>query len=114
MYSAVVAEQLRSRGHDVVSVHDRRYCRLEGAPDEEVFAIAASEQRILVTENVPDFHRLEGEALAAGIECPGLIFTTNRRFPRGDPATIGRLVLALDRLLGEDRPMTSATFLSPG
>jgi len=40
MYPPVVAEQLRARGHDVVSVHDPEYRWLEGAPDEEVFAAA--------------------------------------------------------------------------
>ena len=29
----------------------------------------------------------------------GLVYTTNRQFPRGDPATMGRLVHALDALL---------------
>jgi len=36
MYSATVAEQLRGRGHDVVSIHDAEFRSLEGAPDEEV------------------------------------------------------------------------------
>src|SRR5215210_3264785 len=49
------AEQIRARGHDVVSVHDPDYRRLEGAPDEDLFAAALAEDRALVTENVPDF-----------------------------------------------------------
>ena len=58
MYSPVVAEQLRARGHDAVSVHDPEYRYLEGAPDEEIFAAALAEERALVAENVPDFRRL--------------------------------------------------------
>ena len=113
MYSGTIAQQLRERGHDVVSVHDAEYRRLEGAPDEEIFVFAATEGRALVTENVPDYRRLEAGALARGEDAPKLIFTTNRQFPRGDPATVGRLVLALDALLGERPALAAAHFLKP-
>lgn len=111
MYPASVAEQLRSRGYDVVSVHDPDHRELEGAPDEDVFAAAVAEGRALVTENVPDFRLLEAEALARGESTPGLVFTTNRQFPRGDPGTIGRLVRALAALLARPPAAPSATFL---
>ena len=112
MYPATVAEQLRARGHDVVSVHDPDYRSLEGAPDEEVFATALAEGRGLVTENVSDFRRLEAEALAHEQRTPRLIFTTNRQFPRGDPDTIGRLVLALAALVARP-PAAGTIFLIP-
>jgi hypothetical protein len=101
MYAPAVAEQLRTRGHDVVSIHDPDHRRLEGAPDQEVFAAALAEERALVTENVPDFRRLEADALARGEAVPGLVFTSNRQFPRGEPGTIGHLVEALHALLTE-------------
>ena len=113
MYPATVAEQLRTRGRDVVSVHEPDYRQLEGAPDEDVFAAAAAEERALVTENVPDFRRLEAEALTRGEARPRLIFTTNRQFPRGNPATIGQLVLALDALLDERVRLPTTIFLRP-
>jgi predicted nuclease of predicted toxin-antitoxin system len=113
MYPASVAEQLRSRGCDVVSVHDPEYRWLEGAPDDEVFAFAVKEGRALVTENVPDFRLLEADALARGERTPGLVFTTNRQFPRGDPGTIGRLVRALAALVVEAPAVATATFLNP-
>ena len=91
MYSGAVAEQLRARGHDVVSIHDPTQRTLEGVPDQDVFATAVAEWRALVTENVPDFRRLETEALASGGDPARLIFTTNRQFPRGDPGA-GHLV----------------------
>lgn len=112
MYSAAVGEQLRGRGHDVVSIHDPEYRRLEGAPDEEVFATAVAEERAVVTENVPDFRRLEAEALARGRPAPTPIFTTNRQFPRGDPATLGRLGLALDALLRAPPALLTTVFLN--
>jgi predicted nuclease of predicted toxin-antitoxin system len=113
MYSPPVAEQLRAGGHDAVSVHDAAHRRLEGAADAEVFAAAADEGRVLVTENVPDFSRLEAQALAEGRPAPALVFTTNRRFPRGDEATTGRLVRALTRLLNERGELTGSIFLEP-
>ena len=113
MYATTVAEQLRARGHDVVSVHDPAHRRLEGAPDEEVLATAVAEGRTVVTENVADYRRLESEAFARGEQLPGLVFTTNRRFPRGDPATLGRLVLSLDALLREQPTLSTAIFLRP-
>jgi predicted nuclease of predicted toxin-antitoxin system len=114
MYPATVAEQLRARGHDAVSIHDPDYRSLEGAPDAEVFATAAAGERALVTENVPDLRRLESEAFARGEEPPRLIFTTNRQFPRGNPATVGRLVLALDALLALPSAPSTAVFLHAG
>jgi Domain of unknown function (DUF5615) len=112
MYPASVAEQLRARGRDAVSVHDAEYRHLEGAPDDELFRVAVGEGRRLVTENVPDFRRLESAALARGDTIPGLVYSTNRQFPRGDPATIGRLVLALDALAAQPTTAVS-TFLTP-
>jgi len=94
-----VAEQLGARGHDVISLHDPDHRSFEGAPDDEVSWAAIASKRALVTENVPDFRRLEADALANGEPCPSLVFTTNRQFPRGNAATVGRLVLALDALL---------------
>jgi predicted nuclease of predicted toxin-antitoxin system len=111
MYAPAVAEQLRSRGHDVVSIHDADYRRLEGASDEEVFVAATDEGRALVTENVPDFRRLEADALARGEPLPTLVFTTNRQFPRGEPGTTGRLVEALHALANEAPTLRGSVFL---
>lgn len=111
MFPPVVAEQLRARGHDVVSVHDPDYRRLEGASDEAIFAAALAEERALVTENVPDFRRLEADALARGEAHPTLVFTSNRQFPRGEPGTIGRLVEALYALVSEAPMPRGSLFL---
>jgi predicted nuclease of predicted toxin-antitoxin system len=113
MYAPSVAEQLRARGHDVVSVHDPEYRALQGAPDEEVWATAIADDRWLVSENVRDFRRIEAHALARVEPTARLILTTDRQFPRGDPATIGRLVLALDALLVEPPTHATALFLRP-
>ena len=113
MYAATVAEQLRERGHDVVSLHDPAYRRLEGAPDEDVYTAALAQGRTLVTENIPDIRILEAAALARGETPPRLVFTTNRHFPRGHPGTIGRLVVALDELLNRPESPQATIFLQP-
>lgn len=113
MYAPTIAEQLRARGHDAGSVHDPEYRALEGESDEEVWAAAIADDRVLVTENVQDFRRIEADALARAQPMARLIFTTDRRFPRGDPATLGRLVTALDALLAAEPDLATALFLKP-
>ena len=97
LYAPAIAVALRVRGHDVVSVHKAE--PLLAAQDEEVLAAGAAAARALVTENVRDFRPLETALLAAGGYHHGIVYTSKRQFPRGDPATIGRLVRALDVLL---------------
>ena len=58
------------------------------------------EERGLVTENVRDYRPLETKLVAEGrSHHSGIVYTSNRQFPRGDPGTTGRLVQALDALL---------------
>lgn len=99
MYAPAVAAELRARGHEVVSVHDASHSSLAGASDMDVLSAVRREERVLVTENVRDFRPLESALLADGSHHAGLVYTSNRQFPRGDPATTGRLVRALDALL---------------
>jgi NADPH-dependent 2,4-dienoyl-CoA reductase/sulfur reductase-like enzyme len=97
MWSPEIAVQLRRRGHDVVAVAERP--ELRGQPDDIVFAAAQAEGRAVVTENVLDYRPLGAVELEHGRSHAGLIFTTNRRFPRHDARTSGRLVTALNALL---------------
>ena len=99
MYPYSIAEQLRARGHDVVAIGER--AGLRGAFDHQVFALAQEEGRALVTDDV-DFRSIESEHRARGEPHHGLVFTSNRRFQRGQPRTVGRLVRALDRFLSAD------------
>ena len=113
MYAPAIALELRKRGHDVASVHDAASPALAGASDPEVLSVAQAEGRALVTENVRDFRPLEADLIARGGHHPGLVYTSNRQFPRGHPATAGRLVRALDALLREDHDLRDrAIFLA--
>lgn len=118
MYAPAVAEQLRARGHDVASVHGPVFRALEGEPDEDVWAAAVADDRVLVSENVRDFRRIEADAVARAQPVARLVLTTDRQFPRGGPETIGRLVTALDALLVDEPDLATALFLkaatSPG
>lgn len=98
MYAPAIAVELRARGHDVLSVHEADPV-LVGASDDEVMAAAVSEERTLVTENLRDFWPLETAVLEGGEHHHGIVYTSDRQFPRGEPATTGRLVRALDALL---------------
>jgi len=113
MYAPIIAAQLRARGHDVASLHDPEYRRLEGEPDEEVWAAAIAADRVLVTENIQDFRRIEAGALAGAQPTARLVFTTDRQFARGDPATVGRLITALDALLAAGPGLATPLFLKP-
>jgi len=113
MYTPAVAEQLRAHGHDAASLHDPEYRALEGEADEEVWAAAIADGRALVTEKVSDFRRIEAAALARGEPTAQLILTTDRQFPRGDPATLGRLVRALDALASAPPDTAVALLLKP-
>jgi len=93
MYPSLIAAELRARGHDVVSVHEAPG---RGASDDEVFEHARSEGRAVVTENVRDYRPLAEARLVGGENHAGVVFTTEKRWPRSDP---GALIAALDSLL---------------
>ncbi|HWY19111.1 MAG TPA: DUF5615 family PIN-like protein [Solirubrobacteraceae bacterium] len=97
MYTAAVAEQLRERDHDVIAVAER--ADLRGTLDEDLLSWAQAEDRALVTDNQRDFIPIHHRRIASGHDHKGLLLTTNRRFPRGQPATTGKLVVALDLFL---------------
>lgn len=105
MYPAAIAEQLRGRGHDVAPVVEA--ADLRSRPDEEIFKVARSARRAVVTENVRDFVALAAEHAAAGEGHYGLVLLDARTYPRGAPRTIGRMVTALAALL-DQRPGEAA------
>ena len=90
MYPSLIARELRARGHDVVSVHESPG---SGTPDEQLLDHARAEGRALLTENVRDYRPLAEALLVAGDSHAGLVFTTEKRWPRASP---GALITALD------------------
>ncbi len=105
MYPAVVAEQLRHRGHDVSAMIERM--ELRSLADSALFALAQQERRAIVTENVVDFVSLADAADQRGQPHHGLILIDPAKFPRGSRRTIGRLVTELGAVLDtyvDDKP----------
>jgi predicted nuclease of predicted toxin-antitoxin system len=103
MLSAVIAAQLRDKGHDVTALQGDPGGM--GIPDTAVLARAAAEGRALVTRNVKDFVVLDAQTRAAGNPHPGLVLISTKTFPE-DRGAIPALVRSLDRLL--------ATAAAPG
>jgi predicted nuclease of predicted toxin-antitoxin system len=100
MFPAQVAIVLRERhGVDAISVRERP--DLAGHADVDVFAAAQVEGRAVVTENVRDFRPIARQWEADGKVHHGLVLTSNRRFPRARPRTLGRLIAALAMLTSE-------------
>jgi hypothetical protein len=100
MWTQIIAEQLRRRGHDVVAVVERE--DLAGKSDRELFIAAQQEQRVLVTDNDDDLCPIVATELGRGHSHIGMIYTTERRYSRHDDAIIGRMVTGLVRLLEAD------------
>ena len=105
MYSPRIAVRLRDRGHDAVSLRERR--DLVGSSDHELFAAMAVENRTIVTNNVVDFVPIFRRALADGAASPGLFLTSDRSTPRST-AEIGRFVSVLEDLVTESEGETAA------
>lgn len=99
MFSPRIATELVERGYDCRSVAADPLLRER--PDDALFAVAAAEQRILVTENVVDFERLRRDRVADTAHVPPLIYTSSSAFPR-DRRYVRRLVEALDGALKTD------------
>ena len=99
MYPAAIADQLRTRGHDVSAVTERP--ELRSLPDADVFAVAQDERRTVVTENIGDFAGIVDGADLRGEVHFGVILIDPAKYPRGQHRTIGRMVTELDRLVRE-------------
>ena len=101
MFSDAIAQQLRTKGYDVVSVV--AHPALVGLPDDQILAYATTEGRALVTANIKDFIPLDSRYRAAGQVHPGLIRVSTKTFPQ-DPGFTTAVTSALEALLsGADK-----------
>ncbi|MDX6699400.1 MAG: hypothetical protein QOE65_2797 [Solirubrobacteraceae bacterium] len=103
LYSGAIAEQLRRREHDVVTVHEAGW---DGAEDEDLLEHATTDERAVMTNNVQDFQPLFGEWAQEGRDHFGMVFTDDRSMPRSR-GTVGLYVKALDAFLAA-RPAVDA------
>jgi Domain of unknown function (DUF5615) len=96
MFSDAIAQQLRAKGYDVVSVV--AYPALVGLPDDQILAYATAEGRALVTANIKDFMPLDSRYRAAGQAHPGLILVSTKTFLQ-DRGFTTAITAALEALL---------------
>jgi predicted nuclease of predicted toxin-antitoxin system len=94
-----IARPLREDGHDVEALSDRP--DLEGLADPEVLALAAAEERILVTRNSRDFAPLLREWAEAGRPHAGCVLIWTLKHD-----DFGPILEGIRRLLAE-RPEQS-------
>jgi hypothetical protein len=98
MFSAVIGEQLRAKGHDVLAVVADP--ALTGLPDDQILAHAARAGRAVVTANIKDFMPLDTQYRAASQEHAGLILVSAKAFPQDrtyTAAVTGALAILLDQ-----------------
>jgi len=92
MFSPRIADELALRGIGCRAVVSDPVLRAQS--DLEILDSAVRGNRVLVTNNVPDFESLRRAREAAGGPVPGLIYTSDVTFPR-TKAYLDRLVTAL-------------------
>ena len=80
MFSDDIAQQLRAKVYNIVSVVADR--ALVGLPDDQILAYATTEGRTLVTANIKDFVPLDTRYRAAGQSHAGLILVSTKTFPQ--------------------------------
>ena len=98
MFSGVIAEQLRAKGHDVLTVVADP--ALTGLADDQILAHATAARRALVTANIKDFILLDARYRAASQAHAGLILVSAKTFPQ-DHTFTGAVISALSTLLDQ-------------
>ena len=84
---------LRLRGYDVLTVRD---VSQKGLSDLDQLKYASSQNRVIFTFNVADFHKTHSEFIKEGLDHAGIILS--RQLP------IGTIVKALLKLLSDIKP----------
>lgn len=97
-YSPLIAQQLRERGHDVVTAGEQGW---EAEDDEPLLDLCASDGRALLTNNVADFAVIARQWQSQGRTHHGLIFTSDHSMPRSRN-TIGQYVELLAVLMTDN------------
>lgn len=95
MFTDDIAQQLRTKGYDAISVVADP--ALAGLPDDQILAYATTEGRALVTANIKDFIPLDTRYRAADQSHAGLILVSAKTFPqnRGFPSAVATALASL-------------------
>ena len=98
MFSGHIADQLQSKGHDVLAVVTDPM--LLALPDAQILAHATAADRALGTANIKDFMPLDAQYRAAGQTHAGLIFISSKAF-RQDRAYTAAITGTLSAFLDQ-------------
>ena len=98
MFSGIIAEQLRAKGHDVLAVVADP--ALAGLADDQILAHATAARPALVTANIKDFIPLDARYRAASQAHAGLILVSAKTFPQ-DRTFTAAVISALSALLDQ-------------
>jgi nucleoside-diphosphate-sugar epimerase len=98
MFAGPIAEQLRTKGHDVLAVVADP--ALIGLSDDQILAHATDTERALVTANIKDFMPLDARYRAASQTHAGLTLVSTKTFPQNRGFTVA-IINALSALLDE-------------
>jgi hypothetical protein len=98
MFSGIIAEQLRAKGHNVLAVVADP--ALVGLADDQILAHATAARRALVTANIKDFIPLDARYRAASQAHVGLILVSAETFPQ-DRTFTAAIISALSALLDQ-------------
>lgn len=110
MYGPAVTEQLRSAGHDAQHVLD---VSLGGVEDQQVLSSAATQDRVVVTENAVDFVPLLHKRITANQPVTAVVIVLKRTLPRDAGALAHQLAQRLCRWAEEHpQPYRHAHWLS--
>jgi predicted nuclease of predicted toxin-antitoxin system len=97
-----VAEGLRQRGVDAISVHEVGRAS-QRTPDIEQLEYAATDGRVLVTYNRADYQTLDAQWRIEGRVHTGILWCTERSISR---RAIGELVRALEDMARQYEALT--------
>jgi len=78
-YANEIAVELRSAGHDAVTVSE---LGIQGIADEPLLALATSEDRALLSNNARDFLPIVARWGVSGREHCGVLLTSDASMPR--------------------------------
>ena len=98
MFSGIIAEQLRAKGHDPLAVVPDP--ALAGLADDQILGHATAARRALVTANIKDFIPLDARYRAASQAHAGLILVSAKTFPQ-DRTFTAAIISALSALLDQ-------------
>lgn len=96
-----VADGLRQRGIDALSVHEIGRAG-RAVTDEDQLLFAAGEGRVLVTYNRADYQMLDTRWRTEGRDHAGILWCTEQTLPR---RAIGSLIRALEEMAEQPGPL---------